>query len=124
MSQAKTKDTTSRRRFLAAAAVAALVPAVAAAAPVGADAALVDAAAGVVQLRDALEAFLDANDDDDEHPEYQAMETQRATHWDTLATVPSVGTAGLLAKARAVQVDLRQHDVALSLAEDLERVLA
>ncbi|MGY3494187.1 hypothetical protein [Bradyrhizobium sp. USDA 4502] len=128
MSQAEITNTTSRRRFLATAVVAALVPTGAAAAPVAADAALVDAAAGVAALDEALLAFLDANEDDDkadQRPEYEAMESQRAAHIETLATVPAVSTAGLLAKARTMLFDqFARTDIAWSLAEDMERVLA
>ncbi|WP_338688269.1 hypothetical protein V5279_23485 [Bradyrhizobium sp. 26S5] len=127
--QANKDSSTSRRLFLAGAAVAAaLVPTGAIAEPATADAALVDAAAGVRQLDEALEAFVDAHGDDDdcdERPEYQAMESQRDAHLDTLATVPAVGTAGLRAKARVMMYDhSARTDISWSLAEDLERVLA
>ncbi|MGY2988696.1 hypothetical protein [Bradyrhizobium sp. USDA 4508] len=125
MSQAKTTDTTSRRRFLAGAAVAVVVPTGAAAAPVAADAALVEAAAEVVRLDEALEAFLDANDCDCERPEWQAKEDRRSCHLDTLMTVPAAGMVGLLAKARTLQTEgvkdssHRMQGIALSLADDL-----
>ncbi|WP_338821421.1 hypothetical protein [Bradyrhizobium septentrionale] len=129
MSQAEINSTTSRRLFLAGAAAAAVVPSIGATAePMPADAALVDAAACVLQLDEALEAFVDAHGDDDdydERPEYQAMESQRAAHLDTLATVPAVGTAGLRAKARVMMFDhFARWEISWSLAEDLERVLA
>ncbi|WP_050625639.1 hypothetical protein [Bradyrhizobium viridifuturi] len=92
MSQTQSTNST-RRRFLAGAAVAAIVPTAAVAA--SADAALVDAAAAVPELDKALEAFLDANNDDDRHPEFQAMDRQRYAHLDTLATVPAVSAAGV-----------------------------
>lgn len=124
MSQAISTNNTSRRLFLAGAAAAAVVPIGAMAEPMPADAALVDAAAGVVQLDEAMEAFL-ANSDDDYHPDFQAMESQRSDHLETLATDPAVGVAGLRAKARTLWVtsviqDFERHqDIALSLAKDL-----
>ncbi|MGY4476324.1 hypothetical protein [Bradyrhizobium sp. USDA 3364] len=128
MSQAEITNITSRRRFLAmggGVAAAALIPTVVSATPAAEDAALVDAAAGVVALDGAIEAFLDANNDDDEHPEFQAMDSQRSAHLDTLATVPAIGIAGLRAKARTLKVDsvtadlYRHQEISLSLVEDL-----
>ncbi|MCC8937439.1 hypothetical protein H8A99_13390 [Bradyrhizobium sp. Arg68] len=122
--QANSDTTTSRRRFLAAAAVAAVVPNTAIAAAT--DVELVDAAAGVVEADRALNALLDAHGDDaDSRADYLATEKQRYAHLETLATVSAIGTAGLLAKARTLQVDSvvddvhRSAEIALSLADDL-----
>ncbi|TWI73783.1 hypothetical protein IQ16_01927 [Bradyrhizobium huanghuaihaiense] len=129
MTQAETTDTTSRRRFLAGAAVAAALVTTnttTAAAAETDDTALVDAAAGVLEADRTMNALLDAHGDDaDSRPDYMATEAQRYGYLETLATVPAIGTAGLLAKARTLQVvsvtaePHRHQDIALSLADDL-----
>ncbi|MCP1851216.1 MULTISPECIES: hypothetical protein [unclassified Bradyrhizobium] len=78
-----------------------------------------------------MSALLDAHGDDAvDRSDYLASEKERYGHLEMLATVPAIGTAGLLAKARTLQVRsvmddvYRSQEIALSLAEDLGGLLS